>query len=354
MALIHGLPAGSLPTTFREFASLMLSKISPLVSLHKYSRVDVVFDRYPEYSIKTPEHHRRASTQSSFLQRIHNADQKLPVRWKNYLLSGTNKEELIEFLYRQWSIKALSGVDLYIGHGDNCHLLTCSDGQTTAVTVDLLACDHSEADIRLSLHSQHASKTNSHVVIKSPDSDVALIALSQVGNFQATFYFETGVKQKAKRINLSSLSTVIGTPVSEALLGLHTFTGCDSVSAFHSKGKKKAFHLVISNKDFQAAFQTLGQHFTLPESVFAVFEQFVCELYGLSCSSVDDGRYRLLCTKALCEQSLPPSSDALQQHVRRANYQAAISRRCAEQYISAPPQIVTGGLWKATLFPFSG
>jgi len=205
------------------------------------------------------------------------------------------------------------------------HKVTTDDGKATVVIVDDLMCDHCEADTHLILHCQHASHTHSTVVIRSPDSDVAMIALSRVRDFPATVLFETGVKEKARVLNLSILSEMMGTRLGEAILGLHTFTGCDSVSAFHGKGKKKALDIISRNEDYQAAFRDLGQEFMLPESACSVLEQFVCQLYGQSCSSVDEAQH-LFCTKALCEQSLPPTADALRQHSKRANYQSVISR----------------------------
>jgi len=121
MALIHGLSVASLPGTLGQLATMLLTKVCRLCDFGKYSRIDVIFDRYPEFSIKSTEHIRRGSNQSSIFQHIYRPEQRLPVRWKNYLLSGRNKEQLVEFLYSQWSTQGLadSCFDLYIDHGDS-------------------------------------------------------------------------------------------------------------------------------------------------------------------------------------------------------------------------------------------
>ena len=44
----------------------------------------------------------------------------------------------------------------------------------------------------------------------------------------------------------------------EALVGLHAFTGCDSVSCFAGKGKAKALNMLKRNKYFVETFKKLG------------------------------------------------------------------------------------------------
>ena len=45
-----------------------------------------------------------------------------------------------------------------------------------------------------------------------------------------------------------------------ALIGMHAFTGCDTVSAFAGKGKAKALKSLLSNKMDQDTFFKLGQN----------------------------------------------------------------------------------------------
>lgn len=93
--------------------------------------------------------------------------------------NGTNKESLAEFLYVVWQDADLTTVgkdlSLYIAHRDLCHCVTVMQGLQTLSAVEDLTCDHEECDTRLFLHAAHEHQT---VVIKSPDTDVAVIALS--------------------------------------------------------------------------------------------------------------------------------------------------------------------------------
>jgi len=51
---------------------------------------------------------------------------------------------------------------------------------------------------------------------------------------------------------------------------------------------------------------------------------------------VNEARYKIFCMAKSSEMSLPPTRDALRQHCKRSNYQAAIHRRALQQFISAP------------------
>jgi hypothetical protein len=66
-------------------------------------------------------------------------------------------------------------------------------------------------------------------------------------------------------------------------------------------------------------------------------EEFVCHLYGHPSNDINHLRYKLFCSLSTSEQSLPPCKNALIQHSRRANYQAAIHRKALTSCILAPP-----------------
>ncbi|KAJ8050300.1 hypothetical protein HOLleu_03446 [Holothuria leucospilota] len=84
-----------------------------------------------------------------------------------------------------------------------------------------------------------------------------------------------------------------------ALIGFHVFTGCDSVSSF--------------------------------------MERPVC-------TDVNQARLHLFKLDVRSETGMPPNQDALQKHILRANYQAAIHKACMEQYPEIPPPVNHG--WK--------
>ena len=157
-------------------------------------------------------------------------------------------------------------------------------------------------------------------------------------------YFFTGVGNRTRIIDIAKVSSALGTNVCSALIGIHTFSGCNSTSAFHGKGKQKTFS-VACEKEYLTAFTELGSSFTLDQSTFDGLSRYVCHLYGQpSARSVNDARYRAFCmaSSALPELSMPPTSDALYQHCKRANYQAAIMRHSLQAVMCAPTPVGNG------------
>jgi len=336
MAIIQGLKSQSIPKTMAELAKLVLS----IIMKHTCNnlRVDFVCDTYPNISIKNVERNSRASV-GSIRMKILGGNQTCPKQWKQYLSLGSNKEELIEFLFHQWKQDSFAPFykgKLYMTHGKLCHCLCAQNGQVICTEVDELCSSHEEADTRLLLHAFHASQEASRntIMIQTPDTDVAVIACSVAFDMPFQLLLRTGTKHRQRIIDISSISKNIGSNGCKALPGLHAFTGCDSTSSFCGHGKKGAFDMVIGphfNSHFQSAMMSIGVAVDPPASLLAECERFVCYMYGKSnLSKVDEARYQLFCTKGCSSEQLPPTADELHLHLMRAAYQAAIWRRCCE------------------------
>ena len=106
--------------------------------------------------------------------------------------------------------------------------------------VPALECTQEEADTRLLLHANHAAVSGyKKVVIKCSDSDVEVISVALQHKIAARIYILSGTKQRLRLIDISDINKKLTQEVCDALLGLHAFIGCDSVSAFLGKGKNK-------------------------------------------------------------------------------------------------------------------
>ena len=149
---------------------------------------------------------------------------------------------------------------------------------------------------------------------RSPAIDIAFISLAHVKSIPAT-----GVADSNIVVSLFSLQKSLKPNQAETLLELHVFTGCVRTSAFHGTVKAKAFKMFKDGEHYHEPFKNLGQDFNVSDDVRASLEEFVCELYGQRCSSVNEARYILLCLKPFDEKSLPPASDALFQHMLSCN-----------------------------------
>ncbi len=83
------------------------------------------------------------------------------------------------------------------------------------------------------------------------------------------------------------MSNALGAGVCEVLLGLHAFTGCDSVSSFVGKGKLSALQLVKKNEEYQDLFSAFGITWDIIETVFKQLQMFTCALYGAKNAECD-------------------------------------------------------------------
>ena len=211
--------------------------------------------------------------------------------------------------------------------------------------MEALKCNHEEADTHLLLHAKHASDSYSKVIISSPDTDVAIIAVSLYGLFEHIhFCFLTGKGRTRRVLDVNKIQSSIGESLSKALVGLHCFTECDTVSTFHGKGKIRALSLLIKNACYLSLFENLGNDFYLSSSdtSFQQLEAFVCELYAVNETKVNAARYDVFCKNQASEENLPPTQSALLQHSKRACYQTAIHKRSQQKNIEAPSSVGYG------------
>ena len=116
------------------------------------------------------------------------------------------------------------------------------DGLVSREEVPQLKCSQEDADTRMLLHAAHAASQGfASIVLRSPDTDVAVIAISLAGKVPAQLVFRTGTQHRVRFIDLTQLALHHGA-TSASLIGLHSFTGCDSCSSFSGIGKKKGFY----------------------------------------------------------------------------------------------------------------
>lgn len=341
-----------IPETFGDFATSILKQILSFGKRYMAKRIDFVTDRYKDASIKCCERERRAGCGSTNI-RINGTDQKMPKQMKKYLACGSNKERLLTFIVEQWK-KASSlipgNIDIYATQGEDCFKIYKSADNTLVVEeVQDLHSNQEEADSRMLLHAYQASKSSStigDIIICTVDTDVFILALwvSNLLHNRLILLFMNG--NQSRKFDLKSMSSKLPEAVVEAVVGLHPFTGCDSVSAFKGKGKVKALRLMMESNCYIRAFCELGKQWQIQKSLVQDLERFVCELYGWKdCSDVNVARYNCFCFGRVDSLSMPPNSDSLRLHTWRANYQAGIYRRCLMPVVEVPDPTEHG--WKA-------
>eukprot|EP00117_Sycon_ciliatum_P007208 scpid94076/ scgid10417/ len=227
-------------------------------------------------------------------------------------------------------------------HNNYCQVGWCKHGVYCVTAVEELLLTQEEADTRLLLHARHAAVSGYEtVLIRTRDTDVAIIACSVSHVMPCTLPVEVGAGNNQRTVNMTAIAEKLSADVCNALPGLHAFTGSDSTSAFAFRGKSAAFNIVRgdgpASESARIAMCELGRAFTpLTPATLDAIERFTCQIYKASkCQHVNEARYELFCLKNQQSDQLPPCKDALLHHSARANHQAAIWRLC----LVAKPEI---------------
>ena len=303
-----------------------------------------VIDTYPDISIKKAEHGRREDVLGGALEyTIKSGSQRVLCQFKRALRSAQYKKQLTIFFVETWAdglySQYIRGRTVYVTEGHTCYKLSADIDVVQCVVQDNLTCQHEEADTRILLHAVHASaECDLPILLRSPDTDVLVLAVHVCALHLESLPLIFRVQhQKAWRyVDVPSIARELGVAVCEALPGMHAFGGCDSTSQFVGRGKKTTMKL-LDNADFLEAMRLLGTDFMPTENTLQKAEIAICILYNsLGCNNTNQ-----VCnlkwnrtTKDITK--LPPCHDSAVLHIRRANYQAAIWRRCLEADMDTP------------------
>lgn len=337
MALVHKVKGEH--KTYGDIASLVLLKA--LNEASHSSRVDIVFDVYNEESIKNVERGVRGSNVGVIQLKNITAKQKV-VQWQKFLTASPNKTSLIHFFIQEWRqakyTEQLGSKSLFVTCGENCYKILHDEG---CVLIPELCSTQEEADTRLILHSAHAAVAGfASVIIVADDTDVFLLALAFCDEIDTHLYLKCGTQARVSYIDVQKVSITLGPSVCKALLGMHAYTGCDSVSSFAGRGKMASLKMLKQDAELQTTFADLGAMWDVSESLLNKLEAFTCQMYvtKTSIQHSNELRYHLFTSKKGCVEphQLPPCADALHKHACRANYQAGIWRRSLEANPEVP------------------
>ena len=167
--------------------------------------------------------------------------------------------------------------------------------------------------------------------------NVFIICLSFKPAINANLYFLTGLRNSRRIINIRGVIESMNQNLNlcgsrkESLLGVlvgfHSFTGYDAVSAFNVWGKIKPQMLMMKSKDYIGMLASFRSGIEMDDLLISWLNRFVYHMYSWKGKdSVKNIRYQMNCqsgAKIACEK-LPTCEDVLQLHILRANYQAFI------------------------------
>ena len=286
---------------------------------------------YLPASIKDAERVKRAS-ESGVRFKNTSAGHKIK-QWRRFLSESENKTALIKFITDEWQNDACKSMV-----GSKTLLVTCGQGcwritKDHVSRVMELESTQEEADTRLILHAKHAADKGFRVVvIVCEDTDVFIMALSFSKDMHCDLYQRRSAGARTEYLDMRKLRLTLGDEMSEALIGLHAFTGCDTVSAFAGRGKIGPIKQLRKQQQLIDVFRNLGKSWDLSQEILDDLQAFTCCMYAptTKTTKVNQLRYELFFAKRgeVDSGALPPCDDSLMQHIRRANYQAGIWRRC--------------------------
>jgi hypothetical protein len=338
------------PDRFRDLAEVVLVGI--LSQSRSVTSIDLVADQYPEISIKNTERHKRGRD-GELVVNISSPEQFCPRQWKKFMANGRNKTNLMNFFVKEWSNNPRFGDmigerTIYVTHGAKCTKLLKRENGTVSATPALeLYSNQEEADTRIFLHSSHAAESgHQRIAIKCSDTDVEVLACYHQKNIAAEITIISGTKNRSRLVDVSRVCDKFGEEICELLPGLHALTGCDTVSTFSGRGKKKALTMIKESDVMRQNISALGETVPLLQDNVKGLEHFVCAMYGDKESlSANQTRYNLFCkSQNLQSHQLPPTESALLHHLKRANYQAYIWKHALQANI--PNQDPEGEGWK--------
>ena len=172
----------------------------------------------------------------------------------------------------------------------------------------------------------------SHRLIRRHRCHVVLSCFPKAKDIHCPIYQKCGTQNRTRFVYISNLAWSLGDSACDSLIGLHAFTGYDTVSAFASRGKLSSLKLMKMDITYQETFSHVGQTWDVQPHLFEKVQQFTCRMNvaASSTTKVNDLRYQLFCVKRgeIESSLLPPCIDCLFMHLLRDNYQAATWKCC--------------------------
>ena len=268
-------------------------------------------------------------------------DSRIPGNWQSFLRLDKNKQELFEFLSNEAiNISTEKVIVSTIGE------VAVTNGSSDLSFMS--PSNHEEADTRMLLHAMDASQKGATLVlIRTVDTDVVVIAIAMFSSLDLfQLWLSFGVGKHQRMLSIHSLFNALGESKCKCLPFFHAFTGCDQVSFFAGRGKKVAWTIWNQHEEVTSSFLALSNCPSSSECDVALpsIERFVSLLYDRTSTetSVNKCRKVLFASKGRSLEGIPPTSDALLQHTKRAIYQAGY---CWSQSLVAQQNLPNPNEW---------
>ena len=311
-AMVHSVK----PDKSKTFEGYMKDTVISYLTKQPGTRLDIVWDVYKETSLKQSTREKRGKG----VRKKVNPATPLPAKWQQFLCDVRNKTELFKYV-AETAISSISCNEKVI-------VTTIEEdvkSNDEYLQVEGLSpCSQEEADGRLLLHALHQAKSGSNrILIRSPDTDVVVIFVALFSNFDGN---EIWISTPSHYVPVHEIYKSLGPAKADGLLFFHALTGCDTVSSFSTIGKTTAWRVWTKFDAITDVFQKLSniENVQNYDDHLPTIEQYVIFCYDITSeeTSVNKERKKLF-TKGRQIDNIPPTQDALIQHVKRAIFQAA-------------------------------
>ena len=281
------------------------------------SRVDMIFDVYKNDSLKAATRKMRGQGTRIRVE----GQKKVPGNWAKFLRENGNKSELFQLISEKVTETTFPGqVVITCGQEVKCAQGTVTDGLSPST--------HEEADTRMLLHAANGAREGyTRIMLRTVDTDVVVLAVSLANKLAFdNLWVAFGTGNNFRYLDASAIAQHLGDDKSAALPAFHALTGCDTTSSFAGRGKLVAWTTWNAFSDVTPSLCTLS-HIPTKEEIaecLPTIERFIVQMYdrGSTASSVNEARQELFTQKGREIENLPPTQDALLQHLLRVGYQA--------------------------------
>ena len=201
------------------------------------------------------------------------------------------------------------------------------------------------------LHVEDAVRQGySKVSIRTVDTDVVVLAVTAAGRLDIDeLWVAFGTGNNFRFLAAHEMAAALGPNKCQGLPFFHAVTGCDTVSSFGGRGKKKAWETwkaCDEVTDITAAFCALAASPTSSaiDDHMDALERFVVLLYDRTSGleHVNECHKHLFTQTGRSIDALPPTREALKQHIKRAAYQAGY---CWSQMMVSTPELPSPSDW---------
>ena len=156
------------------------------------------------------------------------------------------------------------------------------------VEVAKLQSTQEEAYSYLLLRALHAAITGSKAVIFTAGyTNVLLLCLAFQEDIPCPMYQKCGTQHITRFGEISKLAWSLGESIYDSLIGLHAFTGCDTVSAFASQRELSALKLMESDITYHETCSQVGKSWDVQPQLSEKVQQFTCRMYVAASSTTE-------------------------------------------------------------------